>query len=124
MAHQQYLVLLSIVALSGASGAQPLDEDPVVDPVVVTERITLQGNQVTPNIVVPLEMKGSQDPAAAACAFAEKHGIHDVSNVLTLANILFKRAEEQSHQPPAELRLRTAGAHVKKSEELLCTILK
>ena len=107
------LVLLSIVALSGASdSAPPLEEDPVV----VVEQITLQGAQG--NIVAPLEMKGSQDPAAAACAFAEKHGTHDVSSVLTLANILVKKAEEQSHQPPAELRLRTAGAHVKKSEEL------
>jgi tetratricopeptide (TPR) repeat protein len=112
MAHK-YVVLLSVVALSGAS-AQPVEEDPVV----IMEQITLQGNQESANIVAQLEMKRSQDPAAAACAFVEKHGIHDVSSVLTLANILVKKAEEKSHQPPAELRLRTAGAHVKKSEEL------
>ena len=49
-------------------------------------------------------LPGSRRPA---CAFAEKHGTHDVSASDSCQHPR-QKLEEQSHQPPAGLRLRTA----------------
>ena len=65
-----------------------------------------------------MEQRRSQDAPAAVIAFAERYGTHDVESVLSLANVLIKKAEAISHESPAELRLRTAGKHKQKAEEL------
>jgi hypothetical protein len=102
---------------TAAAEASTAAEAADTDGVVLTEGITVKTSDSDSSLYT-LELRRSQDPAAAAVAFAERHGTTGVDAVLTLANLLVKKVAEASHELPSELRLRTAGAHKKKAEEL------
>jgi tetratricopeptide (TPR) repeat protein len=115
---------VSVVAQAEGDGgvadttAAPAEEEE--DPVLLTERITLTNGEdgQRRQDVVALEMRRSQDPAAAACAFGERYKVLEVDSVLRLATLLAEKAAADAIAAPAGLRLRTAGAHKKKAEEL------
>ena len=66
------------------------------------------------------EVRPGEDAATAAVVFAERHSVNDIDSVLQIAERIVQVMREQApnYEPPAELRLRTAGAHKRKAEEL------
>ena len=102
-----------------ASTADPASTTDPADEVVFTEMVTVNRPDGSSD-VMPLPLKRGQDAAAATQVFMELIGLRDVDSALDLAGRVNKGASALSppFEPPSELRLRTAGAHKRKAEEL------
>ena len=124
------LLLVAFVAFSAAAEGPAAAEAVAVsaegataaeDDILLTYPVTLTpgggGGVPTP---VSLNLRQGEDAAAAVVLFCERHDVRAVDSVLNLANNLIELMAKRTPpiEPPAELRLRTAGAHKKKAEEM------
>ena len=103
-----------LLALASADEESLQSAEQIADDTVVLSRSI----KFTSGQEAAAEMLRSQDPAIASVIFAERHGIEDVDSVLSLANMFAQDAAAISHEAPASLLLRTAGAYKKKAAEL------
>ena len=120
--------LLALAILTHAYGArsdeavQTPDEAvqaPAEPEALARASFTLNKNDGT-QVQAEAEVRPGEDAAAAAVIFAERHSMNDIGSVLQIAERVVQVMREQApnYEPPAELRLRTAGAHKRKAEEL------
>ena len=113
-------ILIACLAHGARSDeAAPETAAPVEPAVLATASFTLNKNDGT-QMQAEAEVHSGEDAAAAALAFAERHGLTAIDGVLQIAERVAQVLREQApdYAPPAELRLRTAGAHKRRAEEL------
>ena len=115
---RRWLLVLVLAVTAGEPAEEDATTAPDADDVVLTQTITVTNDGISQPVL--LQMRRSQDAAAAVILFAESVNVRDADSGLNLAKTVNTAAAslEPPFEPPSELRLRTAGAHKKKAEEL------